>query len=234
MSAPVRSRKPRDVWDQLVHALAFHRIDAVLDVGANRGQYARRLRRHGWRGPIVSFEPLPDVHAALSDAAAGDPDWTVAPPLALGATSGRASIERSAESDMSSLLPQNELLRRLSPSSRVVGRLDVTLDRLDRRPEIAPGWRRLFLKIDVQGYEAEVLEGASGLGGRLAGVQLEAGLVPLYEGERDFRAMLDAMTAAGFVPGLLIPGYYERKLGRQLQVDMVFFRGHEHGGTGGA
>jgi FkbM family methyltransferase len=225
-----RQQKPREPWDQLVHALGFFAIDAVIDVGANRGQYALGLRRHGWRGPILSFEPLPDVHAELSETASADPDWIVAPPLALGAVQGRTVVERSAESDMSSLLPQNALLRRISPSSRVVGRVEVGLDRLDRRPEVAAGWRRLFLKIDVQGSEAAVLEGASGLGERLVGVQLEAGLVPLYEGERDFRATLDAMAAAGFGLHLLIPGYYERKLGRQLQVDMVFFRAAGEGG----
>lgn len=230
MSLPARHRKPRNLRDQLVHALVFHGIDAVIDVGANRGQYARRLRRHGWRGPILSFEPLPDVHAELVRAAAPDPDWIVAPPLALGDATGTAVLERSAESDMSSLLPQGDLLRRISPTSRIVGRVEVAIDRLDRRPEIRDAWRRLFLKLDVQGFEPRVLAGAAGLGERLVGVQLEAGLVPLYEGEKDFRATLDAMAAAGFGLHLLIPGYYERKLGRQLQVDMVFFREAGEGG----
>lgn len=224
MSAARRRAKPREPWDQLVHALSFHGIDAVLDVGANRGQYARRLRRHGWSGPVLSFEPLPDLYAELCAAAAGDPAWQVAPPMALGARAGTAVLYRSAESDMSSLLPQGLLLRQISPSSRVVEQVTVAVDRLDRRPEVAPCWRRLFLKIDVQGFEPEVLAGATGLDARLAGLQLEAGLVPLYEGERDFRHLLRLVEAKGFSLHLLIPGYYERKLGRQLQVDMVFFR----------
>jgi FkbM family methyltransferase len=219
-----RSNKPRTVWEQLVHALRFFAIDAVIDVGANTGQYAQRLRRHGWRGPILSFEPLPDVHAALLRAAASDRNWFVAPPVALGASAGRALLERSAESDMSSLLPQSALLREISPSSHVVTRLEVPVDRLDRRPEIRADWQRLFIKLDVQGAEPQVLAGACGLGERLIGVQLEAALVPLYEGEQDFRTLLASLERAGFVLHLLIPGYYERKLARQLQVDMVVFR----------
>ena len=58
----------------------------------------------------------------------------------------------------------------------------------------------MFLKIDAQGYEAEVLAGAAGLLERLAGIQLEMSLVPLYEGERAFRAMLDELAALGFEP----------------------------------
>lgn len=224
-----RSAKPRQPFDQLVHPLAAFGIEAVVDVGANRGQYARKLRAHGYRGPIVSFEPRLDLQTALVAAAARDPQWFVAPPVALGASPGTAVLERSAEDDMSSLLPQTPLLRRISPSSRIVDRLEVAVDRLDRRPEVQPRWRRLFVKIDVQGASAAVLEGATGLGERWTGVQIEAALVPLYEGEPEFRPLLAALEARGFCLHLLIPGYYERKLARQLQVDMVLFR---HAPTG--
>ncbi len=47
---------------------------------------------------------------------------------------------------------------------------------------------------------------------------------PNYEGERDYRELLDAMDAQGFVPCLFIPGYFERTLARQLQIDGVFMR----------
>jgi Methyltransferase FkbM domain len=101
----------------------------------------------------------------------------------------------------------------------------VPLGRLD---EVAGSYLtpddRVFLKIDTQGYEAEVLAGAERLLERLAGIQLELSLVPLYEGERAFRAMLDDLAALGFEPYLFLPGYFERKIARQLQVDGVFMR----------
>jgi len=81
-----------------------------------------------------------------------------------------------------------------------------------------------FLKIDTQGFEPQVLAGAGRLLPRLCGLQLEMALVPCYEGERDFRALLDDLSAAGFAPFLFIPGYFERKLARQLQIDGVFMR----------
>ena len=222
---PKRQEKPRSPSAQLVHALGHHGIDLVVDVGANHGQYARTLRAHGWPGPILSIEPDPRTHALLVRNAAGDPAWTVLPPLAAGALDGTATLARSAESDMSSLLAQGALLRTLSPSSAVEDRLQVAVRRLDGLPELrdAPG-RRLFVKLDLQGGEAAALDGATGLFGRVAGLQVEMALVELYRGERPWLATIAWLEARGFVLHLVVPGYYERKLGRQLQLDGIFFR----------
>jgi hypothetical protein len=149
----------------------------------------------------------------------------VAPRTALGVRDGEVEIEISTESDMSSILPQSRLLRRISPSSRILRRERVPLARLDGviGDHVDPA-DRIFLKIDTQGYEAQVLAGARGLLPRLQGVQLEMPLVGCYDGERGFRELLDDLAAAGFSPFLFMPGYFERKLARQLQVDGVFMR----------
>lgn len=218
-------RKAKAPQAQLVSVLERFEVSCVLDVGANVGQYASRLREWGWRGRIVSFEPLADAHAALVRRAAADPAWRVAPRMALGEAEAELELEVSAESDMSSFLPQTELLRRISPSSRVLRRERVPVRRLDQvAPEYLGAGDRPFLKIDAQGYEPRVLAGASGLLGRLQGIQLELSLVRCYEGERDFREMIDELATQGFVPWLFLPGYFERKLARQLQVDGVFMR----------
>jgi hypothetical protein len=145
--------------------------------------------------------------------------------MALGERDGEAEIEVSAEPDMSSLLPQSDLLRRISPSSKVIARERISLRRLDSVYDglVAPG-ARAYLKADTQGTEPRVLEGARGVLGRIIGVELEMSLVPCYEGERGFRETIDALADDGFVLHLLLPGYFERKLGRQLQVDGVFYR----------
>jgi FkbM family methyltransferase len=210
---------------QLVAVLAHFDVTCVLDVGANAGQYGAMLREWGYPGRIVSFEPQAGAHGALARRAAADPAWQAAPPMALGGRADQIELEVSAESDMSSLLPQSALMRQVSPSSAVVRRETVPLCRLD---DVAGSWigadDRVFLKVDAQGYEAEVLAGAGELLERVVGIQLEMALVPLYEGERAFRAMLDDLAALGFELYLLLPGYFERKLARQLQVDGVFMR----------
>jgi FkbM family methyltransferase len=218
-------RKAKSPPAQLVAVLTHLRITCVLDVGANVGQYGAMLRAWGYPGRIVSFEPQASAHAALARRAAADPAWQVTPPMALGAHAGEVALEVSAESDMSSVLPQSALLRQVSPSSAVVRKETVLLCRLD---DVAGSYLRpddrVFLKVDTQGYEAEVLAGAERLLDRLLGIQLELSLVPLYEGERTLRSMLDDLAALGFEPCLFLPGYFERKLARQLQVDGVFMR----------
>ena len=216
-------RKLKELDAQLVHTLERQAIDAVIDVGANLGQYARRLRAAGWTGPILSLEPIPEVHALLAAAAATDPGWEVASPLAAGDVDGEAVLEVSAEADMSSTLPQSALLRDISPSSAVTRRIVVPQRRLDGLLAERP-WRRLFVKVDVQGAEPAVLAGLAGAWDRVVGLQLELALVPLYESERPWLEVVADLAQKGFTPYLVIPGYYARALGRQVQLDMVFYR----------
>ena len=219
------SEKPKDLDRQLVLALDGMGVDRVLDVGANVGQYATRLRAAGWRGGILSFEPLPDAHAALVAAAADDPGWEVAPPVAVGATAGRAPLERSKESDMSSLRPQSTRLRALSPSSAVVETVEVELAPLTALVHPRTPTERLFLKVDVQGSEDAVLDGVGRLWSQLVGVQLELSLTNLYDGERGYLDTCQRLQSLGFRLALVLPGYFDGKAKRQLQFDGVFLRG---------
>ena len=157
-------RKLKELDAQLVYTLGRQGVDAVVDVGANVGQYAQRLRVAGWAGPILSIEPIPEVHALLRAQAAADPAWEVAPPFAAGATADAIMLEVSAESDMSSTLPQSALLRDISPTSAVQRRVTVPQRRLDEPGLLGDRpWRRLFVKIDVQGAEPGVLTGLAGV-----------------------------------------------------------------------
>jgi FkbM family methyltransferase len=217
--------KARPLPAQLIAVLERFGVSCVIDVGANAGQYGATLRAWGYRGRIVSFEPQAEAHRRLAQRAAADPRWRVAPRMALGASDGAVELAISAESDMSSILPQSALLQSISPSSRVLRREPVRLARLDAVIADHLGADDgLFLKIDTQGYEAQVLAGARALLPRLQGVQLEMPLVRCYDGERDFRGLFDDLAAAGFSPFLFMPGYFERKLARQLQIDGVFMR----------
>ena len=214
-------------WERLVQLLGAHAITLVIDVGANEGQYGTGLRRAGYRGRIVSFEPGAEAHRDLAQRARADAQWDVAPRLALGDGPGRAQLHTGNRSDMNSLLVATranlEAFPKLSiraEESVEVNRLDAVLDELVAP---APG-ERTFLKIDTQGYEAPVLSGAEGVIERIAGLQVEMSLVPLYEGEADYLDLLRRIHGYGFEPHLILGGFFSRVLGRQLQVDGVFFR----------
>lgn len=209
----------------LVRILDHHGIGAVLDVGANVGQYATRLRQGGWEGRIVSFEPLPDAHATLEKAAASDDRWEVAPRMALGACAGTVSLNVSAESDMSSSLPFLPEMADLLDSAAYTGTVSAPLARLDDLfDRYAGNTDRVLLKIDTQGTEAAVLEGASGNMERIYGIQLELSIVPVYLGERTYLDMIAVLGKLGFQPALFIPGYFNHRSARLISMDGIFMR----------
>ncbi|MBJ6799231.1 FkbM family methyltransferase [Geomonas propionica] len=217
---PARSEAAR-----LARMLEQHRIDTVLDVGANTGQFARHLRSIGYRGRIICFDPLQEAHAALVKLARTDPALTVAPRQALGESSGEVEINVSANLESSSLLSVSEAHLQAEPRVRTVATEKVPMRRLDEAvlSYLSPG-DRVFLKIDVQGYELPVLRGAERVLGQVIGVQLELSLQPLYQGEPLFREVIDAVEALGFALYDANPCFSDDATGRTYQVDGVFFR----------
>ena len=205
--------------------LTVTRPNVVFDVGANVGQYGLTVRKCGFEGRIVSFEAVASVHARLSAVAARDHDWLVAPCCALGRTTGKSTINVAANSVSSSLLPMQDAHRQASPNSDYVAREAVRVERLDDIAQpLLPEDGRLLLKVDTQGYEEEVLAGAELLLKRVSAMQLELSLVPLYQGAPDLRRILELCENFGFQLHGLIPGFFEEKTGRLLQMDGLFFR----------
>ena len=209
----------------LIRLLHDHAIDTVFDVGANTGQYGEALRASGYAGHIVSFEPVASAHASLCAASAGDPRWIVAPRMALGADQRDVAIHVANNSDMSSILPIREATLTALPKSYAVATETVRQRPLDQvLPEFADDGARVFVKIDTQGYERHVLDGAISVLPRIRGLQLELSLFALYDGETTYLDILFRLSKAGFEPYLFLPGYFSKRLGRQLQFDGVFFR----------
>ena len=211
---------------KLRHQLLFSQlpIDLVLDVGANTGQFVHQCRAAGYKGKIISFEPSASAHAGLLQSAAADHLWTVADRMALGATTGEVEINIAANSYSSSILPMLDSHLAAAPHSAYLQKEKIPLRRLDDIvPATAPG-RYIFLKLDVQGYESQVLAGATHLLNHTLAVQLEMSLLPLYEGEALMPQMHAALTAKGFDLWDLEPSFRDPATGRLLQLDGIFIR----------
>lgn len=222
-----RKSKPTH-WENLVTILGHFGVGVVLDIGAHKGEYGGYLRRAGWTGRIVSFEPQSAVRPALEERAAADGNWQVAPAMALGREDGEIALNISAETDMSSALPLADSAMRFTPSSATVGRERVPLRRLASVfGDYVRDGDTVFVKADTQGYESAVLDGAEPVMARIAGWQLELSIEPIYDGETGWREMLDRMERLGYAVHLFIPGYFSRHIARQLQIDGVFMRPKE-------
>jgi len=214
-------------WE-LMHLLRRLDINCVLDVGANHGQYARLLRDWGYRGDIVSFEPVPEVFAALRQSMAGDPRWR-GHPWALGEAEGELELNvANGDAQASSFLTFNEEGpvrwgedHRVARSVRVpVRRLDAVLD--DVTAHIAS--RRIYLKLDTQGFDLRVVAGAGARMDEVLALQTEIAACHFYEGMTSIGDALNRYRDLGFA----ITGMYpeSRKLdGLQVvEFDCVMMR----------
>lgn len=168
-------------------------IDVVLDVGANRGFYAKHLRLLGFAGEILSFEPDPETFEHLREMSNGDDRWRIFN-CALGESAGEIDfhvIHTAGETVLSSVLkPLGEL-------QAAIRRVPVrTAEEVLRTEGIAAG-AKIFLKMDTQGYDLKVFEGARDLAAiRL--LQSEVSIVPLYEGMPHYTESLFRYEQMGF------------------------------------
>jgi FkbM family methyltransferase len=211
---------------QLLNQLKSHHVDVVLDIGANSGQYATGLRTRAFKGRIVSFEPLPGPFSLLESKASADPLWDCQR-CALGNADGTISINVAGNAGLSSsVLPMLKSHQDAYPPANYIGTEEVPIHRLDSvAPEILRPTDVAFLKMDVQGFEKQVLAGGkSTVNDRCVGMQLELSFLPLYEGDMLIREALDLIYSLGFTMTGLLPGFMDARNGRMLQADGIFFR----------
>lgn len=209
--------------------LERYHIGVIFDVGANVGQYARELRQAGYRGRIVSFEPLEEAFSRLDRERQQDEAWE-AYRIAVGDTAGTVVLNVAQNSQSSSLLEMLPAHVRVAPGTDCIRREEVPADTLaslidrHRRPN-----ERLMVKVDAQGYERRIVESAGPRLADVTGFQLEMSLLPLYQGETLLADMVQLMAALGFNLLSLEPGYADPRTGRLVQVDGVFFRDADRG-----
>ena len=210
---------------QLLRAFNLFGVDLVLDVGANVGQFVIELRAAGYRGKVVSFEPLTSAWDVLEREARNDTSWEIAPRCALGDFDGEIKINIAGNSASSSILPMLEAHASAAECSAYVGTERVTIHKLDSvAPKYLVNARRPFLKIDTQGYEWQVLDGAKDILPLMQGVLCELSLVPLYDSQRLWKDIIQRLEDDGFKLWSIHRGFIDPRDGRMLQIDAVFFK----------
>lgn len=210
---------------QLMLAMHDFRIDLVLDIGANTGQFAQELLGQGFSGEIHSVEPLPDAHRTLDAAAAKHPNWKVLEPVAAGRDERLVEIAVAGNSYSSSVLEMLDRHIAAAPGSAPIGKITVQQKPLDALfAGILDRPRAALLKIDTQGYEYLILQGAQQCLGRVSLVLLELSLQPLYKDQMLWLDLIDYMKRHGFEVWSVQPEFCDPKTGQLLQVNGLFFR----------
>lgn len=185
-------------FDAVVNNIENYQVNCVIDVGANVGQFGVDIRRHGFKGEIVSFEPVAETFDSLLRTIKNRQPWK-AIQLGLGSRESELTMNISRNDGLSSsLLDMKNIHISNFPDSEMISNQKVQISCLDiQLNKLAIDPRSILLKIDVQGYEAEVLKGASESLTKIPLCYLEVSLQPLYEGELTLLPILNLLSISG-------------------------------------
>lgn len=176
-------------------------VNLVLDVGANRGWYAYHLRQAGYKGPLISFEPIAHEFAHIQELSKGDELWT-AHNMALGEENEQKSFNMIVAGGDANQTVLSSFLEPVEDLGNKSEKVTVTMRRLDSvLAELFPhdlAGKRIFLKMDTQGYDLSVLAGATDVMDQIVLIQSEVSVRPLYVGMPPYTDSLARFHAAGF------------------------------------
>jgi FkbM family methyltransferase len=196
------------------------KVDVVLDIGANAGQFGQKLRGFGYKGAIVSYEPGSPAFAGLQSVAKADGKWS-AYNFAIGAESGELKMNISVNSKFNSALSISSNAEKFSGGISTHGVETVPMKTLD---EVAAQYGgNILIKIDTQGFERQVIEGGRAVVAKSKGVLMELPIMPLYDGSWSLSEGLEYMDKIGFLPTQIDSVNYH-PLDRQalVEIDCLF------------
>ena len=201
-------------------------VDCVLDVGANVGQYWRHLRNEvGFDGVVVSFEPIPDNVRKLRDLARADDKWIIEE-CALGSTSCQMQLNVMNRTDFSSFLEPDHRGGQFEAENRIAHRVSVPVRTLDEIfPKIAreAQCKSVYLKVDTQGYDLEVIKGGQRTLKSIVALQTEASVIPIYEGMPDYVTTVRTLEGLGFVLSGIYPNH-DGNFPKLIEFDAVMIK----------
>lgn len=210
---------------QLISALKIADINLVFDIGANKGQFCRQIRNSGYCGEVVSFEPLTSARTELIKASLDDEKWFIHEQSAVGDLDSKININIAGNSFSSSVLPMLDSHSSAAVKSAYIGTEEVPICKLDSvLPQYLKSNSNIFIKIDTQGYEWQVLDGSTKALKHASGVLCELSLVPLYEGQHLWREVIDRLELEGFILWAVQKGFTDPRTGQSLQIDGIFLR----------
>ena len=201
-------------------------ISLVLDVGANSGQFANILRENDYRKKIISFEPTKAAYQKIIKSSHHDNFWIIHSRTAIGDKTGKTKINVASNNGQSSSILKMGLTHKESaPNSTYIGEEEVDLITIDLIfDEYVKKNDNVMLKIDVQGYEDQVLMGAKNSIDKIKLIKLELSLVNLYEGDKLYDYYFSKLEAMGFEIWDFEPGHRNPYSGKLLQFDAIFVK----------
>lgn len=222
------NKYPNSDLARRIKIMNYCNINILFDIGANNGQYAKKLREIGYKGKIVSFEPLKSAFELLRKSSSNDNNWIINN-YALGNEDTHSIINIAGNSQSSSILKMLPKHLKSAPESKYVSEEKIEIKKLDSvfSSFCNENENNIMLKIDTQGYEKNVIDGAEKFLSHVMIIQLEMSIVPLYESEMLYIDMIDYLNHKGFQLFSLENGFSDLVSGQLLQVDGIFVKKYQ-------
>ena len=219
-SLSILNQVTRPALDSLSQCIAEEGIDLVIDVGANVGQFAIDLRVAGYDGEIYSFEPASLPFSNLVKNSSRDSLWSVFN-FGLGSINQEVDLNIASNDGLSSSILKPNLHSGFFPSVEFNSTEKIQVLTLSKFiQDMKLEHRRILLKIDAQGAESMILEGAREVFDSVISTYVELSLVELYQGETGALGILNKLSDAGHEISDIKRGA-ESRFGRLLQIDVV-------------
>ncbi len=211
----------------LSKVIQHYAIDLVIDVGANKGQFAQLLRKNGYQGIIYSIEPGSQAFAKLSGVCEKDPNWHCYK-CALGSKSKSITLSISNLDYMSSLYEFNEYGKQFGGEYSDIVRTErvemKTLDEFIYNKSIPVDIHTCLLKIDTQGHDLQILKGAQDVLSEFKMIQTEIALKPIYDEVPSYEEVLKFCKYAGFSITGMYPVNRDKSSLELIEMDCVMVK----------
>lgn len=208
----------------LRNLFALYDIDCVLDVGGNLGQFYDFLRNEvHYHGLILSFEPVQKYVEILRGRAASEPNWHIFD-FALGCVDGASEIHVTKSPGLNSFLePRKDLVEEFWRDEEVMAKENVQIKRLDDIFHMIVrdfSFQSPYLKLDTQGFDLEVMKGASASLAFIRALQTEASVRGIYQGMPGYRSVLEYLDKMEYDLSGMFPVSHDQDL-RLIEFDCV-------------
>jgi len=208
---------------QLNSIIEKNKINLIFDIGANEGQFGKDLRSAGYKNIIVSFEPMSEAHSKLVNQSTGDDKWLIHKKLAIGDKKRNVILNISRNSVSSSILEVNNVHISAAESSFTINQESVEMDLLDNiSGSYLNSDSRILIKIDTQGFEKNVINGANETLKHAQFILIELSLVELYDSQTLWLDMLQILQDHDFDLWCFDQCFIDPNNFRTLQVDALF------------
>ena len=196
-------------------------VNQILDIGANEGQFAKKIRNYFQNTKIDSFEPIIDCYKILVDKFKNDINFK-GHNFALGNSNEKQIMNINASFVSSSILQMTDIHHQNYPNTDKSVEKEISVRRLDDLENIVTASSKILMKIDVQGFELNVLKGAVNTLKLVEVIIIEVMYETLYDGQSTFDDLNDFLKAHNFV----FSGIYDQELsplnGKPIFADLIY------------